>query len=318
MSGCDLLVLGELNPDVVVSSAGEVAFGQVEQLVDRAGITLGSSGAITAAAAAAQGLEVAFCGVVGADPLGALTIDLLGSSGVDVSGVVRRADEPTGLTVVLSRPDGDRALLTFLGTMRELTAADVPAARLAGARHVHVSSVFLQRGLQPGLRGLLHLARSGGATTSVDPGWDPDERWTVAREVLPALDYLLPNAAECRAIAENPDVLDAARALHERGPVVAVKLGPEGAALAGPDGVQVLVSEPVVPLDTTGAGDNFNAGFLAARLDGAPLPDALARAAATGRISVGGWGGTGRLASRDEAIAAATTSRIQNPTIGNR
>jgi ribokinase len=309
---CDLLVLGELNPDVVVSCAREPAFGQVEQLVDRAGIALGSSGAITAAAAATQGVSVSFCGVVGNDALGDLTLDLLAAHGVDASGVLRRDDLATGLTTVLTRPDGDRALLTFLGTMAALRAEDVSAQQLAGARHVHVSSVFLQRGLQAGLRSLLRQAREAGATTSLDPGWDPDENWTAARDVLGELDYLLPNAAECRGIAGvGGTVMDAARALAGKGPAVAVKLGSDGAALVGPDGVHTVTIEPAVPVDTTGAGDNFNAGFLAARLDGASFPDALARAVASGSIAVSGWGGTGRLATRSEALTAAAQLTVR-------
>src|SRR5260370_22992439 len=104
----DLLVLGELNPDVLVS-AGEVdvRFGQVEQLVDNATIALGSSGAITAAAAAAQGLRVAVCAVVGDDPIGAWTTELLAGYRVDVGCVVPRARPHTGLSVVMAPPDRD-------------------------------------------------------------------------------------------------------------------------------------------------------------------------------------------------------------------
>ena len=82
----DLLVLAELNPDVLVAAGDiDVRFGQVEQLVDKAAITLGSSGAITAAAAAAQGLRVAVCAVVGNDHVGSWTTDLLAAQGVDVT-----------------------------------------------------------------------------------------------------------------------------------------------------------------------------------------------------------------------------------------
>ena len=87
----DVLVLAELNPDVLVSSGNvEVRFGQVEQLIDNATVTLGSSGAITACAVAAQGLRVAVCAVIGDDPIGEWTVDQLRGHGVDVSGVVRR------------------------------------------------------------------------------------------------------------------------------------------------------------------------------------------------------------------------------------
>src|SRR5262245_39975839 len=186
----DLLVLGELNPDVVVS-AGDVhiRFGQVEQLVDYAAITLGSSGAITAAAAAAQRLHVTMCAVVGDDPVGSWTIELLTGYGVDVKGVVRSPGHQTGLSVVMTRPDGDRAILTYGGTMSELSRADVPADLLRAARHVHVSSFFLQRGLQADLPALFEEARIAGATTSLDPGWAPHGEWEAARPVLSQTDY---------------------------------------------------------------------------------------------------------------------------------
>lgn len=308
VSGCDLLVLGELNPDVVVACAGEVRFGQVEQLVERTDVTLGSSGAITAAAAAAQGLRVSFCGVVGDDPLGELTVNLLAAHGVDVAQVQRRPGVATGISTVLTRPSGDRALLTFPGAIAELRAEDVDPALLRDARHVHVSSIFLQRGLRAGLRSLLHEARESGATTSLDPGWDPAEEWAAVTDVLGELDYLLPNANECSAIAGIDDPLAAAQSLAARGPVVAVKLGAAGAALAARNALYQLEIPPVEPLDTTGAGDNFDAGFLAARLDGASEVDALARAGATGSISVTGWGGTGRLATAEEV--ARCTERL--------
>src|SRR5579875_4050075 len=128
----DVVVLAELNPDVVaVCGAGQPTFRQVEDLIPEARLTLGSSGAITAAALAAQGLRVAVCALVGDDAAGALTVDLLAGHGVDVGAVVRRPEVTTGMTIVLSRPDGDRALLTSLGAMAQLSADDVPLPLLA-------------------------------------------------------------------------------------------------------------------------------------------------------------------------------------------
>ncbi len=325
----DLLVLAELNPDVLVAAGDiEVRFGQVEQLVDKAAITLGSSGAITAAAAAAQGLRVAVCAVVGDDHVGSWTTDLLAAQGVDVSCVVRHASTPTGISVVITRPDGDRAILTFGGTMTELSAADIPHDRLRAARHVHASSFFLQRGLQADLPGLFGAARAAGATTSLDTGWAPDGEWASAKPVLDHVDYLLPNVAECANLAaavgwRHDGHLDgrydgrhddkkiqevarsAAEALRRHGPAVAVKLGAAGGLLVGPEGVTRVHGRPVAPVDTTGAGDCFNAGFIAGLLDAATPTDSLKRAVSSGAIAVTGWGGTGRLASRKEALGAA-------------
>jgi sugar/nucleoside kinase (ribokinase family) len=314
----DLLVLAELNPDVVVGCGdGGVQFGQVEQLVDAATLTLGSSGALTASAAAAQGLRVALIAVVGDDAAGALSVELLAAQGVDVSGVIVRPGERTGMTVVLCTPDGDRAMLTFPGTMTQLRASDVHG--LDTARHVHVSSFYLQKALQVALPSIFADCRDAGTTTSLDPGWDPEQRWASISAALTRVDHLLPNAAECQAIARAVDahgevgddaeeeaaVLAAARLLHRMGPSVAVKQGGDGALLVTSGQPHRLVTTPVVPVDTTGAGDSFNAGYIAGLLDGQSPIDALPRAVASGTIAVGGWGGTGRLASSEEALRAA-------------
>ena len=324
----DLLVLAELNPDVLVAAGDvEVRFGQVEQLVENATITLGSSGAITAAAAAAQGLRVAVCAVTGDDRVGAWTTELLADLGVDVSCVVRRTGRPTGMSVVITRPDGDRAILTFAGTMTELSAADVPHDRLRAARHVHASSFFLQEGLRADLPELFGAARAAGATTTLDTGWAPRDDWAAVKPVLGSVDYLLPNAAECAELAaatgwrqggrprDDQDQAEftraAAEALHEHGPGVAVKLGAAGGLIAGREGVTRVHGQPVDPVDTTGAGDCFNAGFIAGLLDGSTPAESLKRAVSGGAIAVTGWGGTGRLASRDEALSAAADLAVE-------
>jgi len=328
----DLLVLAELNPDVLVSTGDvDVRFGQVEQLVDRATITLGSSGAITACAAAAQGLRVAVCAVVGDDPIGEWTTEQLRGHGVNVGGVIRRPGRSTGMSVVLTRPDGDRAILTYSGTMPELTAADIDGDRLRTARHVHASSFFLQRGLQGALPGLFAAAREAGATTSLDTGWAPDGDWASAGPALPDLHYLLPNAAECahlaaalletaqegpadQASADHAATVRAAQALRRLGPDVIVKLGADGALAVTADGAVLVKGRAVAPVDTTGAGDCFNAGFIAGLLDRATTADALGRAVASGSLAVTGWGGTGRLATRAEALAGSSYPAEQLPT----
>jgi ribokinase len=315
----DVLVLAELNPDVLVSSGDvEVRFGQVEQLIDNATVTLGSSGAITACALAAQGVRVAVCAVIGDDPIGEWTAGQLHGHGVDISAVIRRPGRQTGLSVVLTRADGDRAILTYSGTMTELSAADLPAGWLSSARHVHVSSFFLQRGLQAGLPALLRTAREAGVTTSLDTGWAPAGEWASVRAALGDLDYLLPNAAECGQLTaalglaagqadgdEAESALQAARALHRLGPAIAVKLGAAGALAVAPAGATRVHGRRVTPVDTTGAGDCFNAGFIAGVLDGSTTAAALKRAVASGSLAVTGWGGTGRLATRAEALRAA-------------
>jgi sugar/nucleoside kinase (ribokinase family) len=293
VSRLDLLVVGDVNADLVLRGGNLVpAFGQREQLVDHAELVLGGSGGIVAAGAARLGLRVAIAGCVGDDALGRAMLAAL--DGVDVS-AVRMGAEPTGVSVGLARP-GDRAVLTALGALAEFRAEHVPEALLASARWVHVTSPFLQ----PGLDVAAVAARAAG-TASLDPGWDPYERWELAWE---GFDVLLPNAQEAQRLSGEDDVEAAARWLAAKGPTVVVKRGADGALAVGGgadrpvpseagDRDVVRVAAPAVdPVDATGAGDSFDAGFLAARLAGEALAGALALGCACGALSTRAAGGT--------------------------
>jgi sugar/nucleoside kinase (ribokinase family) len=296
----DLLVLGDLNPDLVLRGEGvEPAFGQVERLVDAADLVIGGSGAIVACGAARLGLRTAIAGVVGDDLFGRFMLDALSAHGVEVGGVVVDPGLQTGLTVVLTRED-DRAMLTFPGAIAALGADALDPDLVRSARHVHVASYFLQTGLAPGLRDLFRLA---GATTSIDPNWDPAEDWDAGlRELLPLTDVLLPNAEEAVRIAGRADPEEAALALSAEGPLVVVKLGAEGAlAVRGEEVVRVAAPPGVEPVDTTGAGDSFDAGVLAGLLGGWPLERALALGCTCGALSTRAAGGTAAQPTLEEA-----------------
>ena len=306
----DLLVVGEVNPDVVVWDPDpRPVFGQVERFVDGIRLTIGSSSAITACGAARLGLTVSLVGVVGDDALGRYTLDALADRGVDVSACRVAPGRATGASVILGN-DADRAILTAMGTIADVRAADVPPALLARARHLHVGSYFLQPGLAAEVPGLFRAARAVGATTSLDPNWDPAGAWDGGfRAAAAEADVLLPNAAECRALAGVEDLEAAARSLAatDGSPrrTVAVKNGPDGGLAVGPDGALARAAAIAVDaVDTTGAGDSFNAGFLAAWLDGRPLDAALRLAVACGSLSTRAAGGTDGQPTREEAAAA--------------
>jgi sugar/nucleoside kinase (ribokinase family) len=295
----DLLVVGDANADLLLRGGDLVpAFGQRERLVDHAELVLGGSGAIVAAGAARLGLDVAIVACVGDDPLGRVMLDALRAAGVDVSAVITDPEAPTGVSVALAQAD-DRAILTAPGALARLRAEDVPDALLARARHLHVASPFLQHGLAPGLRTLAERARG---TTSLDTGWDPQEHWDVP---LDAFDVLLPNAQEALRLAgrTDGDVPAAALDLAARGPLVAVKLGRDGALAADGSELTRVPAARADAVDTTGAGDSFDAGFLAARLLGEDLRGALALGCACGALSTRRAGGTAAQPTLAEAQA---------------
>ena len=241
--------------------------------------------------------------------MGRFMLDALAARDVDVSACRVAPGRPTGASVILGNGD-DRAILTAMGTIADVRAGDVPPALLARARHVHVGSYFLQPGLAAEVPALFRAAHEAGATTSLDPNWDPSGSWDGGFAAAAAeTDVLLPNAAECRALAGTDDVEAAARVLASGagrpGRTVAVKRGADGAIAIGADGSvarsPALATEAV---DTTGAGDAFDAGFLVAWLEGRPLVGALRLAVACGSLSTRAAGGTDGQPSRVEAEAA--------------
>jgi sugar/nucleoside kinase (ribokinase family) len=303
----DLLVLGDCNPDLILSGGQvEPRFGQVERLVEAAELTIGGSGSIVACGAARLGLRTALVSVVGDDLFGQFMTQRLESRGVDVGQVKVDPAIRTGLTVILDRGD-DRAMLTFPGTIATLSSESIDRDLLTRARHVHVSSFFMQTKLRRGLPELLREVKAAGASTSIDPNWDPTEQWDGGlRTVLPHVDVLLPNGEEAMRVTGHPEPAQAARELASHGPLVTVKLGSDGAIAAtrGEELIEVPPVREVKPVDTIGAGDSFDAGFLAGFLNGWSTERAVALGCACGALSTRAPGGTGAQPTIEEAVAA--------------
>ncbi|MFC7496269.1 MULTISPECIES: carbohydrate kinase family protein [unclassified Nocardioides] len=299
----DVVVLGDANPDLVLRGDVVPRFGQAEQLLDSADVTLGGSGAIMAAGLARLGVDVALVAAIGTDAFGDLTLDLLEQHGVATEHVVRRTAVGTGLSVVLAADS--RAILTHPGAIDSLTAADVPAGLLEAARHVHVASPYLVTGLRPELPRLLAAA----ASSTVDTNDDPRRAWEDLPDLLDAARTVLPNDGEVlhwAAALGHPadDWLEAARIVAARGVDVVVKAGPLGGVVVGADGELRQQALAVTPVDTTGAGDTFDAGWVAARLEGLPPEVALRWAVAAGTASTQGVGGTAAQPTREELLRA--------------
>ncbi len=195
----DLLVAGEINPDLILFGDVEPAFGQAEKLVDSATLAVGSSSVIVACGAARLGLKVAFIGKCGQDVFGNFMLDEMAKRGVDTSNILVDPSGATGISVILNR-GADRAILTHPGLIGALKADEVTDDLLRQCRHLHVSSYFLQDALRPELPGLFARARAIGLSTSLDTNYDPSEQWSGVDELLPVTDVLLPNEAEaCRS-----------------------------------------------------------------------------------------------------------------------
>lgn len=265
----DVTIAGEINLDLIFYGFPEVMPLERELLANDFRLTLGSSSAILAHNLAALGVSVGFITRLGDDALGGIALEQLAEKGVDLTRVKRvSGGTSTGVTVLLNH-DGKRHILTYPGTMSEMTAADLDMAYLASGRHFHLSSLYLQKALQPDLPRICRELKAKGLTLSLDTNDDPDDKWGGALdELLGIVDIFLPNDDEACRISGKADAESAIEALAKRVPLVAVKCGKRGSLVQAGSQRWHVPAEVVTPIDTIGAGDSFNAGFLAAYLRG--------------------------------------------------
>jgi len=295
----DVTIAGELNLDLILYGLPQELPPERELLAERMMLTLGSSSAIVAHNLAALGCRVGFVSRIGDDPLGQIAVERLAASGVDVEKIRRVADKKTGLTVILQR-ELLRNILTYPGTIFELSLDDLDFDYLTDAGHFHLSSFYLQRGLTAHVGELFRRLKAEGLTISLDTNDDPDDRWGGGLlELLQYVDVLMPNAREAQKIA-GTDNLDAAVArLAERVPLLVVKMGAEGAlAQRGRERVSAAAVRCEF-LDPVGAGDSFDAGFLSQYVRGADLAKCLAWGNLAGALSTTRPGGTEAFRDRE-------------------
>ena len=289
----DIMVFGDTCVDLILRDDDVVPqFGQVEKTVAGYDLVMGGSCCIFAAQAAKLGLRVAILGRVGADYFGKLIVDTLAEAGVDTRYIDVDESLRTGITVHLVQGD-DRAMLTHFGSLNTLTADDVSDEILASARHLHYGSLYLHTGLLPRWIDILRRAKRLGLTVSLDTNWDPDERWDHDLErAYRYIDLLLPNEREAMYLSGKSSYGEAVSDLRKRVPLLVVKRDIAGAvAWQGEQEFAQSVFEANVGGDGIGAGDSFDAGFLAGWLNDLPLASCLSVACECGRGVAGGVGG---------------------------
>jgi len=288
----DVSVIGELNLDLILYGLPSELILEHEHLAKDLSITLGSSSAIFAHNLACLGSKVGFSSSIGSDPFGEICLERLGESGVDLSRVRRMPGKTTGLTVIL--PQGKRRyILTYPGTMFEMNVRDLDFSYVFDAKHLHLSSFFLQKALQDSLVNIFRKAKEAGLTTSLDTNDDPENRWSPEIQLLlQYTDILLPNEREACNLAHVDDVERAAEVLSQKVPVVVIKRGSQG-ALARVSKEKLVASPPDVEVaDHVGAGDSFDAGFVHQFIHGGKIEDCLKFANIVGSLSVTRPGGT--------------------------
>jgi sugar/nucleoside kinase (ribokinase family) len=295
----DVIVIGELNVDIILNKIDGLPVIGKEIMAESMSVTLGSSSAIFASNLSALGTKVAFIGKIGKDNFAEVVLGSLEARNVDTSHILKSDSLSTGATIVLNY-DQDRANITYPGAMDDLKLQDIDFEYLEQARHMHFSNCFMQPGIKKDLVTLFRKAKELGLTTSFDTQWDPEEKWDLPLEsLLPYIDIFLPNKKEFELLTQSKSVEEGIRKISSFAHNIIIKNGSDGAL--GWDGKE-LISQPAFKndnvVDCIGAGDSFNAGFIADFIKKASFRKCLETGALTGAINTTMPGGTSAFENR--------------------
>jgi len=296
----DVAIAGELNLDLVLDGIPETMPVERELLASAFQVTLGSSAAILAHNLASLGTKVGFVSLAARDHFGGMALDFLARRDVDLAAMRYGDNAGSGVTIVVNHGPV-RHILTYLGTIAQMTSAHLDLDYLCSARHFHLSSLFLLKGLHPGLPEIFKAVKRRGLTISLDTNDDPHDRWDgVLGELLPYVDVLLPNERELLRITNCATLDEALTAVSRTVPLTVVKCGARGSMIQQGALRRTVPGVTVTPVDAIGAGDSFNAGFLSCYVRGLAPELCAAAGNVTGALSTLKRGGIG--AFQDDAF----------------
>ncbi len=290
----DVIVAGELNIDIILNGIHSFPEMGKDIQADQFDFVLGSSSAIFACNIASLGAKVAFCGLIGQDYFGDFILEKLKEREIDTSMVIRTDKSHTGITFILNY-DNDRVSVTYHGTM-VLTSLDIiPFKSFINAKHFHLSSCFLLPKLLDRLPEIYKTVKKAGMTTSLDPQWDPHEKWNLdIPSIMEYLDIFFFNEKEFLAITKSSDLRASMEKTCSASNTIIIKQGTRGSTLYNRQSGFILNKGYLNPgiADAIGAGDSFNAGFIYKFINGAGLAECQDFGSLTGAVSTTRTGGT--------------------------
>ena len=295
----DVAVIADLCIDILFTGDVKPIYGQVEQFVNDYAVELGGSAGIFASQFSKLGGKVGLLGTVGNDLFGNYLINRIDELGISTKYISRSNEFKTSVGLGLANQD-DRAMLTYKGSMNGVTTKNVMGSGLFNTtNHLHIASYFLLDQLQPFWFAQLSTLKQKGLTVSLDTNWSLNDRWQPVTEILEHIDVFIPNEEEALRIAGKTDIEDAGIWLSKFGGLVVVKRGENGAMVFQENSVKKypvpeILRTDLKIADTTGAGDNFDAGFLRAWLQGTSLDKCVKlgmRCATSSLTKIGGIAG---------------------------
>ena len=304
-----VLVVGDANVDLTLYVPDRPAAGLGARVVREPLLGSGGTAANTAAALGRLGVPVEFAGAIGDDAFGRRVLADLAAVGVGTRGI-RLTDVPTCQVIALVEPDGERSLVVWPadgGALVDFRPADLDGAMIAGAAWLHTTGMCLRHApVCDAALAAMAAARAAGVPVSIDLNlraelWGLEaERRTVIEAAIALADVVLAQGhEELLPLTGAPDMASAARLVANGERTVVARMGAGGALAVGLDGaVHVAPAFAVEALNPIGAGDAFNGGFIAARVEGRSLAEALRWGNAVAACKVAAPGGARDLPDR--------------------
>ncbi|MCD9023563.1 carbohydrate kinase family protein [Cohnella silvisoli] len=291
MKSYDAIVIGDVNIDLVVAGCNELPGPGQEVHVHNMTLHVGGGAALFSMALAKLGMKVAFNGSLGGDGFGQFVRDQFILSGIDTSFIKTSNLNNTGISIAIN-PEKDRSFITYLGSNAELNLQQLDMNSVVLGRHVHLTGYRGSKNHKEYVE-MARKLKALGLTTSLDVGWDETGEWYAGViELMKEVDIFFMNEVEVQHYTRRIPIEESIRELSRHSPHFVLKLGSAG-AVATVDGVTMYRSGFEVPVvDTTGAGDSFNAGYIYGFLSGQPTEQCLLFANACGAMSITQFGGS--------------------------
>jgi sugar/nucleoside kinase (ribokinase family) len=271
-------VVGDLNLDIVLSGLKDFPALGKERLAGDCIVKPGGSAANVAIMLALNRCPVRLFAQTGSDETGSFLLKQIQRYGLQTDTISLSNSAATGLTISLTYPE-DRIYITYPGCVAEMNRKDLTHRYIEKDAHLHLASFFLQTSLQKDFGSILREAKAAGMSTSLDPGSDTEETWNTTELIdnLEFLDYFMPSSDEICALTGSLTVHDALNAFPQKARVVVVKAGAHGAVTRRQGIIEHHPAIPVAAVDSTCAGDCFDAGFLYGLYQGKTFRGAVQR-----------------------------------------
>lgn len=269
-------IIGDLNIDIIFSGMKYLPLPGREITAENCRTGIGGSAANTALMLAAMDCPVKLFSRIGDDHHGKKILADLHKYGLSAATVSIAESEPTGVTVSLTYPE-DRIYVTCAGTVASTRLEDIESGYISRGAYLHLTSYFLQKGLQSSVGELLKTAKQAGMITSLDPGGDPERQWDIGplKPYLKYLDWFMPNTDEIKAITGINILEKAVENFSSEVSGMVVKNGKDGTIMKYNGSIEKFSAIATEVIDTTGAGDCFNAGFLYGLASGYSLRESV-------------------------------------------